>query len=177
MPRFRYKAFISYSHQDEAWANWLHDQLEGFRPPEDLAVPGRLSPIFQDTEELAASRDLSRTIEEALAASENLIVVCSPASAASEWVRSEICRFIELGRDEHIFCLIVDGTPNDPSAECLPEPLRAREPLAVDVRAAGRGRASGVLRLCAGLLGVDYNALRRRLVTRSTSPTGSPRSF
>lgn len=175
---FKYKAFISYSHQDEAWANWLHDQLEGYQPPEDLQLTGKLSPIFRDMEELAASRDLSRTIEAALEASENLIVICSPAAAASEWVRAEIERFVELGRDEHIFCLIVDGTPNDPAAECLPPPLRAREPLAVDARTVGHSRGNALLRLYAGLLGVDFNALRRReasiavLPFRDLSPSG-----
>ena len=117
MPPSKYKAFISYSHQDEPWATWLHGQLEGFELPEDLNGKGSLTPIFQDREELGASRDLSATIEEALAASENLIVVCSPAAAASKWVGSEIERFMTLGRDDRIFCLIVDGTPNDPHTE------------------------------------------------------------
>ena len=175
---YKYRAFISYSHQDEAWASWLHDQLEGYQPPVDLNVPGKLSPVFQDTEELAASRDLSRTIEEALAVSENLIVICSPAAAASQWVKTEIEEFIALGRDEQIFCLVVDGTPNDPRAECLPQPLRAREPLAVDVRTVGHSRGNALLKLYAGLLGVDFNALRRREVSiavlpfRDLSPSG-----
>jgi len=28
MPDFKYKAFISYSHNDEKWADWLHKALE-----------------------------------------------------------------------------------------------------------------------------------------------------
>ena len=31
-----YKAFISYSHADEAWARWLHRALEGYRVPRRL---------------------------------------------------------------------------------------------------------------------------------------------
>jgi hypothetical protein len=27
-PRFTYRAFISYSHRDKAWADWLHKALE-----------------------------------------------------------------------------------------------------------------------------------------------------
>ena len=33
---FKYRAFISYSHKDRAWGDWLHKALEGYR------VPGRL---------------------------------------------------------------------------------------------------------------------------------------
>lgn len=178
MTPFKYKAFISYSHQDEAWADWLHGQLEGYEPPKDLHVPGRLSPIFRDQEELAASRDLSHSIQEALAESEFLIVVCSPAAAGSKWVQAEIERFMSLGRDRNILCLIVDGAPNDPDSECLPEPLRQREPLAADVRAEGHARSNSLLRLVAALLGVDFNVLRRReasiavLPFRDLSPDG-----
>jgi eukaryotic-like serine/threonine-protein kinase len=33
---FRYRAFISYSHADAKWANWLHGRLEGYRIDRDL---------------------------------------------------------------------------------------------------------------------------------------------
>ena len=33
---YRYWAFISYSHQDEAWARWLHGALETYRVPRRL---------------------------------------------------------------------------------------------------------------------------------------------
>jgi len=179
VPAFRYKAFISYSHWDEAWASWLHRELEGYQPPDDLDQPARLSPIFQDREELAASRDLSESIEAALAASEFLIVVCSPSAAASRWVRAEVERFISFGREENILCLIVEGNPHDAESECLPEPLRAREPLAADVRGDSRAKSNAVLRIVAGLLRVEFNRLRRReasialLPFRDLSPEGS----
>jgi len=32
----RYKAFISYSHQDDKWAAWLHRALESYRPPSKI---------------------------------------------------------------------------------------------------------------------------------------------
>jgi hypothetical protein len=31
-----YKAFISYSHQDESWAKWLHKALESYKIPRGL---------------------------------------------------------------------------------------------------------------------------------------------
>ena len=34
----RYWAFISYSHADEAWAQWLHRSLETWRVPLDRAT-------------------------------------------------------------------------------------------------------------------------------------------
>jgi hypothetical protein len=36
MASFRYKAFISYNHADEAWARWFHRHLERYR------IPGKL---------------------------------------------------------------------------------------------------------------------------------------
>ena len=33
---FKYRAFLSYSHRDTAWAKWLHARLEGFRIDKDL---------------------------------------------------------------------------------------------------------------------------------------------
>src|SRR5271165_4683038 len=103
---FRYRAFIAYSHQDEAWAKWLHKALETYRVPARLvgtktevgAIPPRLAPIFRDRDELPSSPDLSRKINEALAQSEHLIVICSPHSAASRYVNEEIITFKRLDR-------------------------------------------------------------------------------
>ena len=159
MAAFKYKAFISYSHQDETWADWLHAQLEGFEPPSGLP---RLSPIFQDKQELAATSGLSASIDAALADAEFLVVVCSPAAVASRWVTAEIERFIHLGRQDQIICLIVDGVPGSPDAECFPAPLQNREPLAADVRAEGHTRNHALLRLIAALLGIQFNDLRKR---------------
>jgi hypothetical protein len=32
----RYRAFMSYSHRDTAWAKWLHKALESYRIDKDL---------------------------------------------------------------------------------------------------------------------------------------------
>ncbi|TAM94430.1 MAG: hypothetical protein EPN40_11830, partial [Rhodanobacteraceae bacterium] len=53
--RFTYRAFISYSHRDKAWADWLHRSLETYRVPSRLVgtttahgiIPRRLDPIFR----------------------------------------------------------------------------------------------------------------------------------
>src|SRR5476649_910364 len=31
----KYRAFLSYSHRDAKWADWLHKRLEGYRPPKN----------------------------------------------------------------------------------------------------------------------------------------------
>src|SRR6186997_2688929 len=89
----RYFAFLSYSHKDEELADWLHRELEEFRVPRSLAgkltangvVPRRLTPIFRDQHDLSAGGELGVEIKAALAASQFLIVLCSPEAARSRW--------------------------------------------------------------------------------------------
>jgi len=136
----KYWAFISYSHADAAWGDWLHKALETYQIPRHLVgkearegkVPKRVFPIFRDREELPVSTDLGKNINEALEQSRYLIVVCSPRSAQSRWVGEEIKIFRQLGREDRILALIVDGEPNasDGKAgfksedECFHEMLR-----------------------------------------------------
>src|SRR5581483_7771354 len=90
----RYRAFISYSHQDERWGRWLHRALETYRVPRRLVgretpagtIPRRLLPIFRDRDEMASSSELAGTINEALSDSAFQIVICSPHAASSRWV-------------------------------------------------------------------------------------------
>jgi len=156
----KYRAFISYSHNDERWARWLHAGLESFRLPGSPRAQRPLKPVFRDRDELSASRDLSATIQEALAASANLIVICSQATTRSEWVAAEVERFQALGRDDRIFCLFVDDSPPD---ACVP-PALARDgatvPLGASVR--GDGRRNAKLKLIAGLLDIDFDGLKQR---------------
>jgi tetratricopeptide (TPR) repeat protein len=163
----KYKAFISYSHDDEKWAQWLHRSLERYRIPKHLVnatdlASNRLTPIFRDREELASASSLTDVIEKALAASEYLIVVCSAASMNSRWVNAEIEKFIALGGAERILCLIVGGEP--PS--CFPQTLRNREPLAADARKQGDGRNAAKLKIISGLIGSSLGDLQQREVQR-----------
>lgn len=180
----RYRAFISYSHQDAAWSRWLHRALESYRVPRALVgqvgargpVPARLGALFRDREELASSHDLGGRVLEALQASASLIVICSPQAARSRWVNEEILAFQALGRAQQIFCLIADGEPHSGDArECFPAALRSAghpggaavfEPIAADARPSGDGRSSAKLKLIAGLLGVPLDALRQRDLRR-----------
>jgi len=97
----RYRAFLSYRHADNAqegrrWADWLHDALERYVVPPSLVgtlnergepIPDSLFPIFRDETELPTEADLSTGIRRALEQSDCLIVLCSPRSAKSPWVR------------------------------------------------------------------------------------------
>ena len=192
--RLKYWAFLSYSHRDARWANWLHRSVESYRPPKALVgtlgergpVPRRLSPLFRDREELATATDLGTVIAEALRQSACQIVICSRQSAKSKWVNEEILAFKRLGRDDRIFCLIIDGEPNasdNPATadeECFPPALRYKldaagnlsstrtEPIAADARPGKDGRNNAKLKLIAGVLGVGFDALRRREAQRRT---------
>jgi hypothetical protein len=185
---FKYWAFISYSHRDEEWAQWLHNELETYRVPRRLVgratplgpVPRRLFPVFRDREELPGSADLGGNISGALSRSRTLVVVCSPRSAASRWVNEEIKTFKSLGRDDRVLCLIIEGEPNatdfpqSGELECFPPALRFRvradgtltedrvEPIAADARAGKDGRENSKLKILAGILGVGFDELRQR---------------
>lgn len=185
---FKYRAFISYSHQDQVWAQWLHKALETYRVPSRLVgtstaagvIPRRLTPLFRDRDELPSATDLGRKVNEALAQSANLIVICSPRAAASRWVNAEVLAFKRLGRADRVFCLIVDGEPEAAdipgreAEECFAHALRFvidaqgcatrehTEPVAADVRPGKDGKTNAKLKLIAGMLDVGFDALKQR---------------
>ena len=187
---FKYWAFLSYSHRDRKWGDWLHRALETYRVPKRIVGqstrdghrPKRLFPIFRDREELPASADLGTEVNEALTRSRYLVVVCSRDSAKSVWVNEEIKFFKKLGREDRVLALIVDGEPNasehkpgfTAEDECFPEALRHRvgsegrllpvrtEPVAGDARESKDGKANAKLKLLAGLLDTSFDTLKQR---------------
>ena len=177
----KYRAFISYSHTDRKWARRLHRSLESFRPPPDVVAstgsPSQrpLRPIFRDRDELPSTANLSDAVNEALAESAFLIVVCSPSAATSRWVNEEIRQFRRLGRGDRILCYVIDGEPAaGDERECFPPALTepsddggaVAEPVAADARAEGDGRTNAMLKIAAGMLGVGFDALRQRDLRR-----------
>lgn len=185
---YKYWAFISYSHQDEEWAGWLHKQLETYRVPRRLlgrqtksgVIPRRLFPVFRDRDELPGASDLGGNIKSALRQSRYLVVICSPKSAVSKWVNEEVKGFKALGRENRVLCLIVDGEPNatdKPESgllECFPPAVRHKvaengellsdrtEPIAADARKGKDGRDNAKLKLLSGILDVGYDELKQR---------------
>jgi tetratricopeptide (TPR) repeat protein len=190
--RNRYYAFLSYSHQDKELADWLHRELEKFRVPHSLAgrltasgvVPRRLTPIFRDQHDLSASDDLGEEIKAALAASQFLVVLCSPASANSRWTNAEIESFKRTRPEGCVLAAVASGEPfasdmpGREEEECFPPALRFKydrrghrttkraEPLAADLRGTPEERRTGFLKLVAGMLGVGLDELVQRDTTR-----------
>jgi tetratricopeptide (TPR) repeat protein len=159
-PSFR--AFLSYSHVDKAAAKRLHRKLENYRLPGHLRQAGsggRIGTIFRDSEDLPAATDLSASVRQALAASQALIVLCSPDAKASRWVAREIALFRELHPDRPILAALLRGEPD----AAFPAPLLdSGEPLAADLRKEGDGYRLGFLKVVAGVVGVPLDALVQR---------------
>jgi len=192
MAEIRYPAFLSYSHRDQAVAEWLHHELETYRVPSRMVgretplgpVPSRLTPIFKDRDELSAAGSLGDAITAALNRASALIVVCSTASASSPWVNEEVRAFKKLHGHARIFAVIVDGEPGASriagreSEECFPPAVRfavdadgqltdtPAEPIAADLREGGDGKRLAKLKLIAGLLGVGLDEIVQREAQR-----------
>jgi hypothetical protein len=182
MAAFKYRAFLSYSHRDTAWAKWLHRALEGYRIDKDLIsrvtacgpIPKTLRPIFRDREDFSAGYSLSEQTVAALEASQFLVIICSPNAARSQYVNEEIRRFKVLGGGARVIPVIVDGEPGDPDYECFPPAIRFRlsadgaltdereEPIAADARSQGDGREIATQKVAAGLLGLGLDEIVRR---------------
>jgi eukaryotic-like serine/threonine-protein kinase len=190
--RTRFYAFLSYSHQDKELADWLHRELERFRVPHSLAgkltangvVPRRLTPIFRDQHDLSAGGELADEIKAALAASQFLVVLCSPTAAKSRWTNAEIESFKRTRPEGCVLAAIAAGEPfasdlpGREEEECFPPALRYKfdrrgrqtvkraEPLAADFRAGAEGQRTAFLKLVAGMLGVGLDELVQRETTR-----------
>jgi WD40 repeat protein len=180
MERKRYRAFISYSQRDTIAAQRLHRALENYRVPLGVSpdvVPSKrrlLGKFFRDTDDMSAASDISATVRGAIEDSESLIVVCSPRSAQSRWVDTEIQHFRKTGRGDRIFAVIIEGEPNshDPNTECFPPSLRLDagpdlhpddmpvEPVGIDMRVDQLERVCA--RIAAGLLNVPFDQLWQR---------------
>lgn len=173
---FKFFAFISYSSKDLRWGMRLQRKLEGFRMPATLCSERGLKrrpmvPTFFAPYDIQPG-DLSEEIKSRLRASRNLIVICSPASARSEWVGREIAYFHELGRDKEIYFFIIEGVPHssDPATECfnpITEKLDIPEILGVNIhekifRWSWMNRERAYLQLISKMLGVEFDTLWRR---------------
>src|SRR5436305_2534784 len=190
--RTRYYAFLSYSHKDKELAGWRHPELERFRVPSALAgkltangvVPRRLTPIFRDEQDLSAGGELAQEIKAALAASQFLVVLCSPTAAKSRWTNTEIESFKRTRPEGCVLAAVAAGEPfasdiaGREDEECFPPALRFKydrrghqttkraEPLAADFRDDGDGKRLALLKLVAGMLGVGLDELVQREQTR-----------
>lgn len=127
---YKYFAFISYNSKDVEWGKKLQRKLEGYKMPATLCSEHGwertpIKPVFFAPTDIQPD-DLNEEIKSRLRASRNLIVICSPRSAQSEWVGKEIAYFHSLGRGANIRFFIVEGVPNsgDPATECYNDVVR-----------------------------------------------------
>lgn len=141
--------------------------------PRRTPHPTKLGKCFRDEDELAASHSLPDSIREALTASRTLIVICSPETQKSPWVRREIEMFEQIHGRERIICVLAAGSPE----ESIPPILKTRmtpdangilrempaEPLAADLRPEAKAkRKAELLRIIAAVAGCSYDDLRQR---------------
>ena len=176
----KYRAFLSYSRQDDQVADWLHRRLDKFKTPKPLIgvqgslgdVPSKLHPVYRDRTDASGGGSLAARIEEALQNSRTLIVLCSPAAAASRWVDQEVRFFLGHADKSRIFPVIAPHLSDSSNyeEEFFPPSLRGHDLTAVDLReitvangqVVGDGKSVGRLKLIAGVLGLPLDQLVRR---------------
>lgn len=180
---FKYYAFISYNSKDTAWGKRLQRKLENYRMPATLCSQRGwkrkpINPVFFAPTDIQPG-ELDEELKERLRASKNLIVICSPNSAQSEWVGKEIKYFQELGRDKEIYFFIVAGIPNsgDAATECF-NPVIGKLGLSgrfganihekihhwpwTSLEWAWMNREQAYVRLISKLLGIEFDSIWRR---------------
>ena len=123
--QYKYFAFISYNSKDTEWGKKVQRKLENYRMPSTLCSERGwertpIKPVFFAPTDIQPG-PLSEELQERLKASRNLIVICSPNSAQSEWVGREIEFFHSIGRTKNIHFFIVEGVPHsgDAKTECF----------------------------------------------------------
>lgn len=174
--QYKYFAFISYNRHDTSWGKRLQRKLEGYRMPATLCSEHGwerkpINPVFFAPTDIQLG-GLTAELQERLKASRNLIVICSPHSAKSEWVAKEIAFFHNLGRTENIHFFIVDGIPHsgNPDTECfnqvidklgLPDTLGANIHEKI-YRYPWINRERAYVQLITKLLGVEFDSIWQR---------------
>jgi WD40 repeat protein len=93
-----YDAFLSYNHRaDDRLSGLLQSALQRLAKPRNQPWAIR---VFRDETDLTATPALWQGIKNALDQSRFYILLASPASAASNWVRKELCYWLTAGRFE-----------------------------------------------------------------------------
>ncbi|MBP5260999.1 MAG: TIR domain-containing protein [Clostridiales bacterium] len=177
-----YNAFISYKHAplDSKVAEHVQRSLEHFHIPGKIKKKTgkkKIERIFRDKDELPITSDLTDTISNALAKADYLIVICSPNTRQSMWVKREIQYFLRNHTKDKILTVLADGEPED----VIPDELKYDdrvvtneagiqytvkipiEPLSCDYRMPlNKAKKEELPRLAAAVIGCSYDELVRR---------------
>lgn len=113
--QYKYFAFISYKSDDlsEAWS--LKKKLDNYKLPTILCKEYEKErkpthEAFLDKTNIQPG-DLTDELRENLDNSHYLIVVCSPRSAKSDYVKAEVDWFTRNGRENEMFLFIIESDP------------------------------------------------------------------
>ena len=169
--QFDYDIFLSYRHKslDSIITQKTFQFVESYRLPKALKRKGYrdVHRAFRDTEELPVSRILTDTIDKALRSTKCLLLVCSTDTPSSEWVDREVSTFIELGRAEYIYPLLITGDPETsfpPSLKQVPDIMDR----VMDIRTPGNSvrkmlakEDPALLKILAGVAGCPLRELER----------------
>lgn len=133
-------------------------------------MPRTLRPIFRDREDFSGGHTLTAATVAALDASAALLVLCSTASATRPAVNEEVRLFRSRHPDRPVIPVIIDGSPPDNFPPALRYELAADgtitdHPVTVlgpDLRDGGDGKALGLAKVIAGLVGIGTDEVFRR---------------
>lgn len=166
-----YDAFICYKHGeiDSAAARTLQNELEHFRAPHRISEKRNpFKRVFLDEGELSSCADFGEQVRVALQNSGWLIVVCSPETPLSPWVKLEIETFLKYHDRSRILAVLTDGDPEKSFPQQL---LGENEVLAADARGNSKNevvrklKGDALLKIVAPMLGITYDSLKQRQKT------------
>ncbi len=175
----KYRAFLSYSHEDGALATWLHTSLENFRIDKDLVgritrlgpVPDTLRPIYSDDEDFLAGDPLPEATAAALDSSAALIVLCSGSTASRIAANEEVRIFRWRHPDRPVIPVTIDGVPPENFPPALryviaPDGSVTEWPITVsgpDLRRKADGKGLGLAKIIAALTGLTAEDVVERI--------------
>ncbi len=142
-PAYKYKAFISYSHDaDGRLAAALHSALHQFNKP---WYQVRALRLFRDETDISTNPGLWPTLQKAMSESEFFLLLASSEAAKPGWVNDEVEFWLEHRPDSLPLVVVTSGDIaedkrggfSSEKTTCLPPCLRGKfqsEPTYVDLR-------------------------------------------
>ncbi len=108
--KYRYNAFISYSHAaDASLSPLIQKTLQQFAKP---WYKLRMLSIYLDQTNLSATPELWPSIQSAISISEYFLLFASPAAAQSKWVKKEVSWWLENRPVNRLLFILTDGEIN-----------------------------------------------------------------